>query len=123
MYIQCDLTENSFLYISFTEKINAETTKNAEKVTMSFNISEMRQSVGDSHLLSSAELRMLIKQTTIPDEQRVELYYGRDSSARYLATRFIDNQMKNKWLSFDVTEPVQNWLKGNGNEYQKYFLQ
>lgn len=82
---------------------------------MPFNMSEMRQSVGESHLLTSAELRMLIKQTTIPNEQRVELYYGLGPSARYLATRFINNQMKNKWLSFDVTEPLQDWLKGNGN--------
>lgn len=90
---------------------------------MSFDISEMRLSVGEFHLLTSAELRMLIKQTTIPEEQRVELYYGLGSSARYLSTRFINNQMKNKWLSFDVTEPLQNWLKGNGNQHQKYFLQ
>lgn len=82
---------------------------------MSFNISKMRQSVAEHHVLTSAELRMLIKQTNIPDEQRVELYYGSGSSARYLATRFINNQMKNKWLSFDVTEPLQNWLKRNGN--------
>lgn len=81
---------------------------------MTFSISEIRQSVGDYHLLTSAELRMLVKQTVIPSEQRVELYYGQGSSARYLATRFITNQLKDKWLSFDVTEPLQNWLKGNG---------
>lgn len=58
---------------------------------------------------------MLVKHTNILDDQRVELYYGPGPSARYLATRFINNQMKNKWLSFDVTEPLQTWFKGNGN--------
>lgn len=81
---------------------------------MSFDISEMRQSVGADHLLTSAELRMLIKQPNILDEQRVELYYSLQSSAQYLDTRFISNKMKNKWLSFDVTEPLKNWLSGNG---------
>lgn len=81
---------------------------------MLFNISEIRQSVGDYHLLTSAELRMIIRKTTIATEQRVELYYGLGSSARYLASRFMTNQLKDKWLSFDVTEPLQNWLKGRG---------
>lgn len=81
---------------------------------MSFNISEMRQRVGDYRLLTSAELRLLIRQTRIPTEQRVELYYGLGPSARYLASRFISNQWKGKWLSIDVTEPLQNWLKGTG---------
>lgn len=89
---------------------------------MAFNISEIRQSVGDYRLLTSAELRMLIKQTVILDEQRVELYSGLGSSARYLATRFIDNQMKDKWLSFDVTEPLQKWLENNGKMTPKNVL-
>lgn len=95
---------------------------NSKNLTMSFNVSEIRQSVGDHSLLTSAELRMQIKQTTIFNEQRVELYYGLGSSARYLATRFIDNDMKDKWLSFDVMEPLQNWLKGSG-KITKTFLQ
>ncbi len=85
-----------------------------KNISMYFNISEMRRSVGDYRLLTSAELRMLIKQTTIPTEQRVELYQGLGLSARYLTSRFITNQWKDKWLSFDVTESLQNWLKGTG---------
>lgn len=81
---------------------------------MPFNISEIRQSVGDYRLLTSAELRMLIKRTSIPSEQRVELYRGLGASARYLASRFITNELKDKWLSFDVTETLQNWLRGTG---------
>lgn len=84
---------------------------------MFFNISEIRKSVGDYHLLTSAELRMFIKRTTIATEQRVELNYGLGPSARYLASRFLNNNFKNKWLSFDVTEPLQNWLKGSGKWY------
>lgn len=81
---------------------------------MFFNISVIRESVGDYRLLTSAELWMLIKQPTIPDEQRVELYQGLGTSARYLASRFITNQWRDKWLSFDVTQTLQDWLKGTG---------
>lgn len=88
---------------------------------MAFNISEIRQSIGD-HQLTSAELRMLIKQTVIPNKQRVELYSGLGSSAEYLATRFIDNNMRDKWLSFDVKEPLKNWLENKGKITPKIFL-
>ena len=81
---------------------------------MFFNITEIRASVGDSPLLTTAELRMLIKQTAIQSEQRVELYKGVGTSARYLASRFITNQMRDKWLSFDVTETLRKWLEDKG---------
>ncbi|XP_072308875.1 transforming growth factor, beta 1a isoform X2 [Eucyclogobius newberryi] len=95
---------------------NNETTKNSKSVSMYFNMADIRTSVGDYRLLTTAELRMLIKQTVIPLEQRVELYQGVGPSARYLASRFITNQMKDKWLSFDVTETLQSWLKGSEDE-------
>uniref|UniRef100_H3DNV0 Transforming growth factor beta n=1 Tax=Tetraodon nigroviridis TaxID=99883 RepID=H3DNV0_TETNG len=98
-------------------RFNISNPENAKKViAMSVDISEMRQSIGEYHLLTSAELRMFIKETRIQTEKRVELYYGLGASARYLATRFINNKMKKTWLSFDVTEPLQNWLKGNDNK-------
>ncbi|XP_026175971.1 transforming growth factor, beta 1a isoform X2 [Mastacembelus armatus] len=100
---------------NMTRKNDTET-KNTKNIKMSFNISEIRDSVGDYHLLTSAELRMLIKQPAIASEQRVELYQGLGSSARYLASRFITNQWKDKWLTFDVTETLQNWLKGAEDE-------
>ncbi|XP_044059601.1 transforming growth factor, beta 1a [Siniperca chuatsi] len=101
---------------NMTRKNNTENTKTSKSIPMYFNISEIRESVGDYRLLTSAELRMLIKQTTILSEQRVELYQGLGPSARYLASRFITNQWKDKWLSFDVTETLQNWLKGTADE-------
>nr|AAD46997.1 transforming growth factor-beta precursor [Morone chrysops x Morone saxatilis] len=96
---------------NMTRKNNTDTTKK-----MFFNISEIRESVGDYRLLTSAELRMLIKKTTIYDEQRVELYSGLGDSPRYLASRFITNKWKDKWLSFDVTKTLQDWLKGTDDE-------
>lgn len=82
---------------------------------MFFNISEIRNSVGDFRLLTSAELRMLIKKTMIPGEQRVELYQGQGkASERYLGSRFITNEWSGQWLSFDVTETLKNWLQGTG---------
>lgn len=107
-----DVNEVSNSDLSLEGKNNTETTDN-KNYTMSFDISEIRQSVGDHHKLTSAELRMMIKQTSMQGEQRVELYYGL-GNWRYLATRFISNKMKDIWLSFDVTEPLHKWLQGGG---------
>ncbi|XP_057684803.1 transforming growth factor beta-1 proprotein-like [Corythoichthys intestinalis] len=101
---------------NMTRKNYSETTKNSKNVSLSFNIAEIRASVGNSRLLTTAELRMLIKNPSIQSEQRVELYRGVGSSARYLASRFITNQLKDKWLSFDVTETLQDWIQGNEDE-------
>ncbi|XP_031595777.2 transforming growth factor, beta 1a [Oreochromis aureus] len=90
-------------------------------ISMSFNISEIRSNVGDGLLLTRAELRMLIKEPMILNEERVELYHSQGTSTHYLASRFVTNTLKDKWLSFDVTEPLQTWLKGNENE-QKFEL-
>ncbi|KAG7217599.1 hypothetical protein INR49_021285 [Caranx melampygus] len=100
----------------FTMKNSTDKNKNTKSKTMPFNISEIRQKVGDYRLLTSAELRMLIKKTAILSEQRVELYQGLGTSARYLASRFVTNKLNNKWLSFDVTETLQNWLQGTEDE-------
>lgn len=101
---------------NMTSTKNAEITKQSKNIPMFFNISEIRQSIGDYRLLTNAELRMLIKQTNIADEQRVELYKGMGPTARYHSSRFITNQWKDKWLSFDVTEALQEWLKGSEDE-------
>ncbi|XP_038141866.1 transforming growth factor, beta 1a [Cyprinodon tularosa] len=89
--------------------------------TIAFNVAEIQNSVGDSQLLTRAELRMLIKTTSIDKEKRVELYYSSGTSFRYHASRFVTNSLKDKWLSFDVTEPLQGWLKNKENE-QKFEL-
>ncbi|XP_040902077.1 transforming growth factor, beta 1a [Toxotes jaculatrix] len=101
---------------NMTRQDDIEDMKKSKNVTMSFNISEIRQSVGDYRLLTTAELRMLVKNPGIPSEERVELYRGVGMSARYLASRFLTNHFKDKWLSFDVTETLQNWLKGTEDE-------
>lgn len=101
---------------NMTAKDKSQTTKNAKNVSMFFNMTEIRSSVGDSPLLTTAELRMLIKKTHIQSEQRVELYKGVGTSARYLASRFITNQMRDKWLSFDVTETLRKWLEDKEDE-------
>ncbi|KAE8294992.1 Transforming growth factor beta-1 [Larimichthys crocea] len=90
--------------------------KSTKTIPMYFNITKIRESVGDYRLLTSAELRMLISHTTIADKQRVELYQGLGKSASYLFSRFITNQWKHKWLSFDVTETLQEWIRKNYTE-------
>lgn len=99
---------------NMTEK--NKTRMNSKNVSMYFNILDIRASVGDYRLLTTAELRMLIRNTAIQSEQRVELYQGMGASARYLASRFITNKMRDNWLSFDVTETLQSWLKDNEDE-------
>ncbi|KAM6932391.1 transforming growth factor, beta 1a [Lycodopsis pacificus] len=103
---------------NMTTKNDTGTTEAFKGIPMFFNISEIRKSVGDYRLLTNAELRMLIKYTTIADEQRVELYQGLvpGKSPSYLASRFVTNKLKDKWLSFDVTETLQTWLKGTEDE-------
>ncbi|XP_028276001.1 transforming growth factor, beta 1a [Parambassis ranga] len=91
-------------------------TKDPKIVTMSFNTSEIRASVGDYQRLTTAELRMLIKHPKIADVQRVELYYSTGSSFTYHALRFVTNEWKDKWLTFDVTDPLRYWLKGTDEE-------
>ncbi|XP_041733839.1 transforming growth factor beta-1 proprotein [Coregonus clupeaformis] len=99
-------------------KFTMKQDKNVTKHQMLFNLNEMRSSVGDYHLLSSAELRLLIKTTNIPAgrEQRLELYRGLDNSRRYLGSRFVTNKLSDRWLSFDVTATLKEWLMGTEEE-------
>lgn len=101
---------------NMTEKKNTESTKNSKIIPMFFNISKIRASVGDYRLLTTAELRMLIKNPAISDEQRVDLYYHLGTQARYHDSHIITNKLKDKWLTFDVTKPLREWLKGNEDE-------
>ncbi|CAL8334307.1 unnamed protein product [Boreogadus saida] len=87
-----------------------------QNLPMAFNMSEMRQSIGGYQLLTSAELRLQIKQPGIENEQRVELYEGLGAGARYLASRFLTNQFKDKWLTFDIAETLQKWLQSDAVE-------
>ncbi|CAN9511302.1 unnamed protein product [Ophioblennius macclurei] len=101
---------------NMTKPNNTDSTKNSKIIPMYFNVSEIRASVGDYRLLTSAELRMLIKQPGIVGKQRVELYYLQESNAKYLESRFLSNEYKDKWLTFDVAKPVRLWLQGNDDD-------
>ncbi|KAM6973014.1 transforming growth factor, beta 1a [Aplochiton taeniatus] len=98
----------------FTMKTGGVSTKQSHQLL--FNVSEMAASIGDYRLLTSAELRLLIKKTSMPKEQRLELYQGLGADARYLASRFVDNSWKDKWLSFDVTKTLKEWLQADEDE-------
>ncbi|CAL8374772.1 unnamed protein product [Gadus morhua 'NCC'] len=87
---------------------------NKQNLRMPFNMSEMRRSIGGYQLLTSAELRLQIKNPSIEKEQRVELYEGLGAGARYLASRFLTN--KDKGLTFDITETLQKWLQSDAVE-------
>ncbi|XP_056467464.1 transforming growth factor, beta 1a [Gadus chalcogrammus] len=105
----------------FAKELHKFTMKHVEHSTkqnlpMAFNMSEMRRSIGGYQLLTSAELRLQIKNPGIENEQRVELYEGLGAGARYLASRFLTNQFKDKWLTFDITETLQKWLQSDAVE-------
>lgn len=93
-------------------------TQEGKTKMMIFNLSEIRKSVGDYRLLTSAELRILIKSPSMNTnkEKRVELYQGLGIARRYLVSRFVSIDWKDKWMSFDVTESLQTWLKGTEDE-------
>ncbi|XP_028320155.1 transforming growth factor, beta 1a [Gouania willdenowi] len=101
---------------NMTEKNNTESPNNSKIIPMFFNISEIRARVGDYRLLTSAELRMLIKQPAIVGEERVELYYVQGTSAKYQESRFLTNEHKDKWMAFDVAKPLRLWLQGTEDE-------
>ncbi|KAI2655864.1 Transforming growth factor beta-1 proprotein [Labeo rohita] len=76
----------------------------------------MKQSIPDHRLLSQAELRLRIKNPTMDQEQRLELYRGTGDQARYLDTRFVSKDLANRWLSFDVKQTIIEWLQGSEEE-------
>ncbi|KAJ8256705.1 hypothetical protein COCON_G00188570 [Conger conger] len=85
---------------------------------LQFNVSAIRAAVGGEQLVTRAELRLLIKNTNmLPDrEQRLELYTGVGGASRYLGYRFISNELRDHWLSFDVTLTLKEWLQGAEDE-------
>lgn len=94
---------------------------NGTKHQMLCNVSEMRQSIPDHRLLSQGELRLRIKNPTMDQEQRLELYHGAGERARYLGTRFVSKDSANRWLSFDVKQTITEWLQSTGEVYY-YFM-
>ncbi|XP_055051704.1 transforming growth factor, beta 1a [Misgurnus anguillicaudatus] len=89
---------------------------NGTKHQMVFNVSEMRQGIPDHRLLSQAELRLRIKNPTMDQEQRLELYHGVGDQGRYLGTRFVSKASANSWLSFDVKQTITEWLQSSEDE-------
>lgn len=89
--------------------------QNSTKYQILFNLTEMRSSLG-TDLLSWAELRLQIKKPVMPNgtEQRLELYRGMGKQARYIGSRFVSRDMADRWLSFDVTQTLREWLQGTG---------
>lgn len=83
-----------------------------------FNITDISHKLGLNCTVSQVELRMQIKDVSIaPDsEKRLELYQVTGNKSRYLESRFISSQMTGKWLSFDVTQTLKDWLQRNEAE-------
>lgn len=97
----------TYFFLSFIAENN---------MVMLFSVTEMKNILGLDRMVSQAELRLLIRNPSIPlaSEQRLELYQGVGDEARYLNSHTITNKFKDKWISFDVTQTVKNWLLSSG---------
>lgn len=111
-------TEEEAYFAKEVHKFNMKQSENNIKHQMLFNMSEMRSVLGTDRLLSQAELRLLIKNRGMQDssEQRLELYRGVGDKARYMKSHFISKEWANRWISFDVTQTLREWLQGAGKE-------
>uniref|UniRef100_A0A8C7WKI4 Transforming growth factor beta n=1 Tax=Oncorhynchus mykiss TaxID=8022 RepID=A0A8C7WKI4_ONCMY len=110
--------EEEAYFAKEVHKFNMKQSENTSKYQMLFNVSEMRSVLGTDRLLSQAELRLLIKNRGMHDssEQRLELYRGTGDKARYMQSHFVSKEWANRWVSFDVTQTLREWLKGAGEE-------
>ncbi|XP_059398311.1 transforming growth factor beta-1 proprotein-like [Carassius carassius] len=81
-----------------------------------FNITDISHTLGLNCTISQVELRMRIMSFSGVTEQRLELYQGTGNKSRYLESRFISDQMASKWLTFDVTKTMKDWLQRNEAE-------
>ncbi|KAL7844228.1 hypothetical protein SRHO_G00227670 [Serrasalmus rhombeus] len=88
-------------------------TMSPNNTVMLFNITAMKDVLGLDRMVSQAELRLHMRDTKLPPgtEQRLELYQGAGDKARYLNSHFITSELNGKWLSFDVTHTLKDWLK------------
>lgn len=95
------------------------TPKNStEHKQLFFNVGEIKKSIQDYRQLSQAMLRLRVKDTTIQSSiwQRLEIYKGLGSAAKYLGFYDINNDLLNKWISVDVTATLKEWLQSSVNE-------
>nr|ABU55371.1 transforming growth factor-beta [Carassius auratus] len=81
-----------------------------------FNITDISHTLGLDCTISQVGLRMRIMSFSGATEQRLELYQGTGNNSRYLESRFISDKMASKWLTFDVTQTLKDWLQRNEAE-------
>ncbi|XP_066559837.1 transforming growth factor beta-1 proprotein [Amia ocellicauda] len=98
-----------------------ERTDYSDKV-MLFNMSALRETLGGGgeggRGVTRAELRLFIKRNSLQEgkSQRLELYKVSGNDSQYLNSRFVYKDSADRWLSFDVTQTVKDWLPGNEEE-------
>ncbi|KAK3523955.1 hypothetical protein QTP70_016762 [Hemibagrus guttatus] len=110
-HVDSSYTEEEAYYAKEVHKFNM--TKIMNDTVMLFNVTAMRDVLGLERMVSQAELRLLIKDPRLApgNEERLELYHGAGDKARYLNSQSITNDLNGKWISFDVTQTVKNWLQ------------
>uniref|UniRef100_A0A3B1K5V0 Transforming growth factor beta n=1 Tax=Astyanax mexicanus TaxID=7994 RepID=A0A3B1K5V0_ASTMX len=103
--------EEEAYYAKEVHKFNM--TRCPNDTVMVFNITEIKEVLGLERMVSQAELRFHIKDVKLTGgaEQRLELYQGGGDKARYLSSYFITSESNEKWLSFDVTHTLKEWLQ------------
>ncbi|XP_073680242.1 transforming growth factor beta-1 proprotein [Garra rufa] len=91
--------------------------ENPDKI-LRFNITDISHTLGLHRTIYQVELRLRMTDSSIAhdSEERLELYQVTGNKSRYLESRFISRQMTGKWLSFDVTQTLKDWLQRNEAE-------
>ncbi|KAL0994024.1 hypothetical protein UPYG_G00116870 [Umbra pygmaea] len=102
----------------FAKEVHKFNMKLSENHQILFNVSEMRTVFGTDRMLTQAELRLLIKNRSLGEgsEQRLELYRFIGNKTRYIKSHFVSKELNNRWVSFDVTQILNEWLQGAEDE-------
>ncbi|XP_053123069.1 transforming growth factor beta-1 proprotein [Hemicordylus capensis] len=87
--------------------------KSLYHVFFGFNLSQIRETLHEPHLLHRAELRM--RASRRGQEQRLELFQEQHHSGNttkwyYLDGRMVKLKNEKEWISFDVTAILRAWL-------------
>ncbi|XP_010868815.1 transforming growth factor beta-1 proprotein [Esox lucius] len=99
-------------------KFNMKQSENNSKNQMVFNLSEIRSVLGSDQRVSQAEIRIFITKNRLHGdrEQRLELYRLTGDTTRYIKSHFVSKEWNNRWLSFDVTQTLNEGLHGSEEE-------
>ncbi|MCJ8744892.1 hypothetical protein PDJAM_G00123810 [Pangasius djambal] len=86
---------------------------NIARKQLFFDVMKMKQSIQNYRMLSQAKLRLRVKDPSMQSglPQRLEIYKVQGNASEYLGFYDISNDLKDKWISIDVTATLKEWLQ------------